>query len=933
MDYKETLNLPQTDFPMKANLTQREPNWAKEWEKENLYPSILKARKKERAFILHDGPPYANGNIHMGHAFNKILKDMIVKHKTMQGFYSYYVPGWDCHGLPVEHALFKVLGKTKDQVDQVEFRRKAHDYALKYVGIQKEQFKRLGIFADWEHPYLTLAPDYEAEIIRSFVELYEKGYIYKGLKPIYWCLECETALAEAEVEYDNHQSPSVYVAFPFEKKPAPFAKAKQLSAVIWTTTPWTLPANLAIALHPEALYVAAQVESGTYLVAKELLPQLAEKCGWKNPKIVGECRGKELEGERARHPFMNRDSQIILGDHVTLDTGTGCVHTAPGHGQEDYEVGLKYKLDIYSPVNHKGRFDNTVPLWEGENVFKANPKIVAFLKEKGALLFDEKVEHSYPHCWRCKGAVIFRATTQWFISMAKNNLRKEALAEIKKVKWVPAIGENRISSMVEQRPDWCLSRQRLWGVPIPVFNCQGCQGVLLNKEIGKRVVDLVAQKGADAWFTEPVETFLPKEGTCPKCGGKEFKKESDIVDVWFDSGVSHRAVLGLRENLSSPADLYLEGSDQHRGWFQSSLLTAVGLDHRAPYKQVLTHGFVVDGEGKKMSKSLGNVISPEDVMKNYGADILRLWISSVDFSADVRISDSILKQTAEAYRKIRNTFKFILGNLYDFDYQKEKVATAQLNELDKWALSKAAHLCDEVTRYFDQYEFYKGYQAIYRFCIVEMSSFYLDILKDRLYTFGKKSFERLSSQTVLAEILSMLVRLVSPILVFTAEEVYKEMPAALREATNVHLSPWPSVAREWKNETVEKKFDQLMQVREGVLRVLEQARQEKLIGNPLEASLQIYTSDKSVAKLLQENFQLLAPIFIVSEVKLTEKNENSFQIADSNLKLFAKVDPAEGAKCGRCWKYRREVGQSKEHPELCAACVSVVNQFVEQAKP
>lgn len=933
MEYKQTLNLPKTRFSMKANLTQREPNWVKEWEEQGLAAAVLKGREGKPTFILHDGPPYANGDIHMGHALNKVLKDIILKVKTLQGYSSPYIPGWDCHGLPVEHALFKVLGKRKDQVDQVEFREKAHKYAMKYVGIQREQFKRLGIFAKWDEPYLTLTPDYEAEIVRSFIELYEKGYIYKGLKPIYWCMDCETALAEAEVEYDDHESPSVYVAFPFKSDVSSlFNGAKNPSVVIWTTTPWTLPANLAISIHPKATYALVEVGEFSYLIAKELLPQLAEKVGWSEPKIIGECLGEQLEGHVAAHPFLDRESQIILGDHVTLDTGTGCVHTAPGHGQEDYEIGLKYNLEVYSPVNHKGCFDKSVPFLEGERVFKANPKIVELLREKKKLLLDENVQHSYPHCWRCKGPVIFRATSQWFISMETNQLREKSLEQIKKVDWIPKFGENRISSMVEQRPDWCLSRQRLWGVSIPVFNCQGCQSVLLNSEIGKKVVAVVREKGASAWFTEPVSTFLDDQTACGECGGKEFVKETDILDVWFDSGVSHRAVLGQRDELSAPADLYLEGSDQHRGWFQSALLTSVGLDQRAPYKQVLTHGFVVDGEGRKMSKSLGNVISPIDVMKKYGADILRLWISSVDFSGDVRVSEEILKQTADAYRKIRNTIKFLLGNIYDFDYEKEKVSLEELNELDRWALSKVAKLVEDVTASYEKYEFHKAYQAIYQFCVVEMSSFYLDILKDRLYTFGKKSHERLSSQTVIAEMVSVLVRLISPVLMFTADEAYKELPEVLRKVKNIHLSDWPTSEDSWRERSLEEKWDKLIKVREGVLRVLEEARKEKLIGNPLEASVAIFSSDKETKALLEENLDLLSVILLVSQVEWVSDKDDSFQSADPALGLYAKVARASGEKCERCWKFRSEVGEIQEHPGLCQACTDVVNQFLEQAK-
>jgi len=927
MNYKDTLNLPQTQFPMKGNLTQREPQWAQDWDKENRYGKILESHKGAPKYILHDGPPYANGDIHMGHAFNKILKDIIVKFKTLQGYYVPYVPGWDCHGLPVEHALFKALGKTKDQVDQVEFRKKAHDYALKYVALQRDQFKRLGIFSDWENPYLTLNHDYEAEIIRSFIGLYRKGYIYKGLKPIYWCFDCETALAEAEVEYDEHESPSIYVAFPIENgMDKIFPNQNDVSALIWTTTPWTLPANLALSVHPTAEYVLVDTGEKKYLLAKDLVDQVFEKVGWKKREILGKCQGKDLEGLETLHPFNDRQSKFLLGEHVTLDTGTGIVHTAPGHGQEDYEIGLKYKLDVYSPVDHKGCFDKTVPLFEGQNVFKANGPIIELLIKVGALVFQEKVSHSYPHCWRCKNPLIFRATHQWFASMEKHDLRKKTLKEIKKVKWVPKIAENRIGAMVQGRPDWCLSRQRLWGVPIPIFSCSECQEVLLTEEIGKRIVEVIRQHGSNSWFTSPIETFISNGTTCSQCGSQKFEKENDIIDVWFDSGVSHQAVLRQREELQYPADLYLEGSDQHRGWFQSALLTAVGLEGSAPYKQVLTHGFVLDGEGKKMSKSLGNVISPKDAMKKYGADILRLWVSSVDYTTDVRISNEILDQNAEAYRKIRNTFKFLLGNLFDYDPEKDKVPMEELHELDRWALSNVATLCEDVTRLFDEHEFCKGYRALHQFCTVTMSAFYFDILKDRLYTFGKKSIERRSSQTVLAEILNILVRLFAPILVFTTDEVLKSFPEALKQKGGVHEAEWPKVPKSWLDPKLNQRWLDFFNIREAVLVCLEEARKSKLIGNALEAKVVLYSPEPKWQSLLKKQESFFSTLFIVSAVALSDKKLEGMRESKNGM-FHTLVERAPGEKCGRCWKFRTSVGAVAEHPTLCQECEAVVESI------
>jgi len=763
MDYKNTLNLPQTKFPMKANLPQREPTILKKWQEQDMYAMIRKSSAGKKRYILHDGPPYANGDIHIGHALNKTMKDIVVKYKTMRGFDAPYVPGWDCHGLPVEHALFREMGKTKHEVEQVKFRKKAHTYAMKYVRIQKDEFKRLGIFGEWENPYLTLDPKYEACIVNSLGTLVKKGYVYRGRKPINWCIRCETALAEAEVEYADHTSPSVYVKF---KSPKGFL-------VIWTTTPWTLVSNVAIAVHPKFNYSVVEVDGETLIVAEDLVVSTMEAAGIAQYKTTGTIKGTELEGLVCHHPFIDRESVVVLADYVSSEEGTGCVHTAPGHGQEDYRTGLKYKLPMIMPVDSKGKFDDTTAEFSGMEVFLANDLILQRLKEGKYLLASDSISHSYPHCWRCKNPVITRATNQWFINVDHNNLRKKSLEMIKRVSWVPKIGESRISAMVESRPDWCLSRQRYWGVPIPAFYCTECHEVLLDTRAIESFAKIAEKEGTDAWFIKSAAELLPKGAKCKKCGSTNFEKESDILDVWFDSGVSHHAVLIPRKDQGFPADLYLEGSDQHRGWFQTALLTGVPLAGKSPFKQVLTHGFVVDGEGRKMSKSLGNVISPQDVIAKSGADVLRLWVSSCDYNGDIRISEQILQRMSEAYRKFRNTFKFALGNLYDFDPVKDRVPYKKMTEVDRWALARLYNRLEAVNQYYENFEFYKIYREIYNFCITDLSSVYFDILKDRLYTFKKTGPQRRSAQTAVYDILSCLVRVLAPLLPFTCEEVWE----------------------------------------------------------------------------------------------------------------------------------------------------------------
>jgi len=921
MDYKKTLNLPQTDFPMKANLPKREPSVLKEWKEKGIEGKIRGKKGKEGKYILHDGPPYANGDIHIGHALNKILKDVIVKYKTMKGFSAPYVPGWDCHGLPVEHQLFKELGISKHEIDKVKFRKKAHKFAMKFVDIQKEQFKRLGIFGDWEDPYLTLAPAYEAAILESFQKLVKDGYIYRGLKPINWCIKCETALAEAEVEYENHVSPSVYVKFKLLNPEKLSVVSCQLSDkdvyfLIWTTTPWTLAANVAIAVHPDLEYTFLETGSQTLIMASDLVARTMEKAGVKYT-IKKKVKGKELENLICRHPFLDRKSRVVLANYVSNVEGTGCVHTAPGHGTEDYRTGVKYKLDVVMPVNPKGHFDKTAgDELSGMHIFKADKKIIEILTKKKLLFSSGDVEHSYPHCWRCKQPVITRATKQWFINVDHNDLRKRALKKIEEVSWVPDIGKSRIGGMVENRPDWCLSRQRYWGVPIPAFYCKSCGYELLDADAIESVKKIVAREGTDAWFIKDSRELLPENFKCPKCKNGDFLKEQDILDVWFDSGVSHHAVLKQRKELEFPCQLYLEGSDQHRGWFQTALLTSLGISDEAPYKSVLTHGFVVDGEGKKMSKSLGNVISPQEVIVKYGADILRLWVAASNYNDDVRISDQILARTAEAYRKIRNTIKFILGNIYDFDLKKDSVKASARYEIDRWAVSKAHSVLKEVTRLYERFEFHKIYRTLYTFCIRELSSFYLDILKDRLYTYGKNSVGRRSAQSSLYEILVILEKLIAPILVFTAEEAWKNTNlhpvGGGGPVESIHLSSWPEHDEKLIDASLQERWDRLIDIRALVLKAIEEKRMKGEVGSSLEAKVSLTSKNNLTLTFLKPFKDELHSIFIVSEVDVVEGGESE--------DIDILVQKATGQKCQRCWNYSVTVGEDG----LCKRCVGVV---------
>ncbi len=932
--YQNTLNLPDSPFPMRAGLAKQEPERLKKWNEEKLYSQIREARKGAEKFILHDGPPYANGKIHNGTAMNKILKDFVVKFKTMSGFDAPYIPGWDCHGMPIEHAMFKELGKSKHEVDQVEFRKGARKYAAKFVDIQRNQFKRLGVLGEWNNPYLTMNPNYEADTVRVFGELYGKGYIYKGMKPIHWCTSCETALAEAEVEYDNHTSPSVFVKFPVLKEQNfPFENCKNPSVVIWTTTPWTLPANRAVCLKADLDYCAVELDGETIILATELIGNLFSKLEKNIPEITETVKGIELEGLMLKHPIDdNLTVPVILGEHVTTEAGTGCVHTAPGHGQEDYQVGLKYKLEVASPVNEKGHFTDDVPEYSGNFVFKGNKLIIENLREKGILIFTENISHSYPHCWRCHKPVIFRATEQWFINVDAHDMRETAINAVdKKVNWLPAASKQRILSMLQLRPDWCLSRQRLWGVPIPVFYCKKCGAELLNKNTINKLAELVEKETSDVWFAKSAEELLPEGTTCSKCNCTEFRKETDILDVWFDSGVSNRAVLERREQLHVPADLYLEGSDQHRGWFQVSLLIATGLRGEPPYKNVVTNGWTLAASGEKESKSKGNFIDPESVCNKMGADILRLWFGSVNYMQDVQISQELLKQVADSYRRIRNTFKFLLGNIHDYNPETDAVDYDDLLALDKYMLHSLEILRGKVTEAYNEFKFYRVFHLIHDFCTVELSARYCDILKDRLYVEAASGLKRRSAQTVLRKICVDITKLIAPILSFTAEEVWQyicETAVSEKDGTNaetVHLALLPTEQKNHINEELEADYSLLWSVRDEVLKVLEVKRRDGIIGSGLEAAVVLNTQDEKLSALLKKYKDALPSLFIVSQTTLDENADNEKWSQGQELKsLKIIVKKAEGVKCARCWNYSENVGADDKYSDLCSRCTGII---------
>jgi len=931
MDYKQTLNLPKTKFPMKANLPNKEPEHLKNWENLNLYERLREQSKNRKRFILHDGPPYANGNIHIGTALNKILKDIIVRSRQMAGFDAIYVPGWDCHGLPIEHNVDKELGKKKRELSKVAIRKKCRAYAEKYIDIQKNEFKRLGVLGEWQQPYLTMNYRFESIIAKECGKFALNNSLYRRNKPVHWCCQCQTALAEAEIEYEDESSPSIFVRFHCESSLSDIHDSlanKKISIVIWTTTPWTIPANMAIAVHPDFEYVAVSTTDDEILIlAKELVDDCMQKFGYQNYQIVCSLAASDLEHKSCKHPFYDRSSVVIMGKHVTLDAGTGCVHTAPGHGREDYECALNYDLDIFSPVNGKGCFTDENPLFEGEFVFKSNDAIISTLEKNNALLAKEQIKHSYPHCWRCKKPVIFRSTPQWFISMEKNDLRKKALTEIDNVQWVPHWGRERIYGMIENRPDWCVSRQRSWGVPIVVFYCKKCDAVVINQEILDQVGDLFEKNGADIWFENDNEkVFIPESTKCPECQHDQFTKGMDILDVWFDSGVTHAAVLEDRDYLDWPADLYLEGSDQHRGWFHSSLLTSVGTRGKAPYKAVLTHGFVVDERGKKMSKSVGNIVPPQKVIKKYGAEILRLWVSAADYRDDIRISDNILKQLSDAYRRIRNTCRFILGNIHDYVPSTDRVAYSDMTELDQYIMHRLQQLTRRCRRAYDEYEFHTIYHSLNNFCTLELSAFYLDILKDRLYINPAKSLLRRSAQTAMFDILDTMVRLMAPILAFTAEEISKQMPDINEENDqSVHMLLFPEVDEQKMNQSLAERWDQFISLRSEVSKAIELARNEKIVGHSLDAHITISAQD-DIYDLLS-NLDDLRALFIVSKVSVVnDQIENAY--TSENINHFqVKVKAADGNKCQRCWVYDDSVGTNDTYPDTCKRCQDILHEI------
>jgi isoleucyl-tRNA synthetase len=923
-DYKKTLNLPQTTFAMKANLPQNEPKRLEQWRGMNLYQLIREKAAGRPKFVLHDGPPYANGEIHNGHALNKILKDIVVKSKTMLGYDSPYVPGWDCHGLPIESAIGKKLGSKKNEMSAAEFRRACRQFAASYVDIQRRDFVRLGILGDWDHPYTTMSFDYEADIADALGRFFETGAVYKGLKPVHWCTYDQSALAEAEVEYADHTSPSVYVRFRMldeSVRELDLPIEKPLYAIIWTTTPWTLPANLAIAVKPEFDYSVIEHDGANYIVATDLVSAVTQKFGWTDYKAGKLFKGATLEHLRYRHPFIDREGAFVLGDYVTLEAGTGLVHTAPGHGADDFNTGRRYGLEIYTPVNHRGEFTAEVPFWAGMHVFKANPQIVEYLRESGALVYGETITHSYPHCWRCKNPVIFRGTEQWFVSMEKTGLRERALQEIDKVKWFPAWGHDRMYGMVENRPDWVISRQRLWGVPITVLYCEKCNEVVSTPEFFAKVTETFRKEGADAWYERPVTDFYDQP--C-QCGSTDFRKETDILDVWFDSGCSHIAVLKTRPELTWPAGVYLEGHDQHRGWFQSSLLVGTAIEGGAPFQQVVTCGFILNEAGEKMSKSKGNALSPQDVMKQSGADVLRLWVTTIDYTTDMMWGQQVMDRTADGYKKIRNTARYLLANLSDFHPAKDALPLDQLLPADRWIVDRANRTVERCRQAYDEYEFHIVYHRVLELCTVQLSSIYLDLSKDTMYCDAPASRSRRSGQTAMYEVLRGLVSVLAPILSFTADEIYEAMPG--EKEASVHLTQFPKLEPLLSAEEVTR-WTRVLRLRDAVLAVLEQARATKQIGQSLEADVVLYGD--------LEAFDVdLAKLFIVSHVDLKSADSASAEIESVDIEGIGRVGiawtPARGHKCGRCWNYREEVATDGD---LCARCQEVVDELAPSETP
>jgi isoleucyl-tRNA synthetase len=933
-EWKDTCNLPRTAFSMKANLQTAEPEAIARWQEMDLYNQLRRARSGAEKFVLHDGPPYANGEIHIGTALNKVLKDFVVKSRSMAGFDAPYVPGWDCHGLPIELKVDRQLGPKKRQMSVADFRRECQAYAAKYVGIMREDFKRLGVFGEWDNPYLTMRPRYQADIVRSLGRFVEQGMVYKGKKPVHWCMHCRTALAEAEVEYEPHTSPSIYVEFPLKATSedelsarVPELHGKNVSVLIWTTTPWTIPSNLAIAFHPDFVYGAYEVaakdpQSGgakVVIVAKDLAESVFTKIGVSAREPLATFEGRVLERLVFEHPLYGRDSLGVLGEYVTLEAGTGAVHTAPGHGADDYHTGIKYGLDIYGPLDAGGHYLESVGLFAGMQVLDANPKVEAALAERGRLWHREDYDHSYPHCWRCHNPVIFLATSQWFIAMEAGDLRKRALDSIDATRWIPSWGRERIYNMIANRPDWCISRQRTWGVPIPALDCTACGTPVLTKALTDQAAAVFEQHGADAWYERPIGEFVPEGLTCASCGGHEFEREYNILDVWFDSGSSHEAVLPRWRDLRWPADIYLEGSDQHRGWFHSSLLVGLGTRGRAPFDQVLTHGFVVDEQGRKMSKSLGNTIAPQDVMKQSGADVLRLWVSMVDYREDIRLGKEILARVVEAYRKFRNVLRVMLANLYDFDPQADAVPRERMLEVDRWAMARWAQVSSRMVRAYEDYDYPVIYQSANHFITVDLSAFYVDITKDRMYTFGRTSEARRSGQTAMYHIVEGLARLLAPILPFTMDEVWRHLPG--EREPSVHLLTFPSDAGQWSDDGLLDRWTQLAKVRDAVNAALEEKRQQKVITSNLSARVSVSAAG-ALAKLLGEYRSELPTLFGVSQVELDPGFTES---ADETVQV--RVERADGIKCERCWRFVPSVN-AEGICERCADALGGTNELI-----
>ncbi|HJZ78063.1 MAG TPA: isoleucine--tRNA ligase [Vicinamibacterales bacterium] len=957
-EWKDTVNLPRTAFPMKANLPASEPETLARWKATDLYGKIRARRKGAPKFVLHDGPPYANGNIHMGTALNKILKELVVKSRSMAGFDAPYVVGYDCHGLPIELRVDRELGPKKRDLSAAEFCRACRSYAERFVGVMSEQFQRLGILATWDAPYLTMNFKYQAAIARALGRFVSQGLVYKGKKPVHWCIHCRTALAEAEVEYENHTSPSIYVEFPLAPESAgelaarfPELAGRSVSVLIWTTTPWTIPSNLAIAFHPEFDYAAYDVDGRAVIVAEALAGKVAAVVGRTFGPALARMKGERLERLRFQHPLYARTSLGVLGTYVTLDAGTGAVHTAPGHGADDFQTGMKYGLEIYAPIGAAGHFFDTVELFGGQRVFDANPKVVEALKERGRLWHRESFSHQYPHCWRCHNPVIFLATSQWFIDLDTvrlepntsaadrdgdavqaghgadgKTLRQAALDAIDRdVRWVPAWGRDRMYNMVANRPDWCISRQRVWGVPIPAVDCAACGEAIITPSLVEKAAGVFERYGADAWYERPTEDFIPAELACPKCGGTAFEREMNILDVWFDSGSSHEAVLSQWPELTWPADIYLEGSDQHRGWFQSSLMVGLGTRGRPPFRQIVTNGFLIDVEGRKMSKSLGNSLEPQDVIRTSGADIIRLWVASSDYTEEIRLSNEILARVVEAYRKIRNTMRYLLANLYDFDPAADRVDYARLEEVDRYVLACYADVGQRILRAYEAYDYSTIFQALNAFATVDLSAFYADVSKDRLYTFAARSPERRSAQTAMFIMADGLTRLMAPILSFTADELWRFLPGRADESVHMALFPQAEDLAALADRELLARWQMLIDLREEVLAQIEPLRKNKQIGSSLQAKVVVSATAAELARL-EPYAKQLPMLFIVSEVELRPAPVDAEVHTESRARVT--IERAGGVKCERCWRYVRAVSTDPAWAGLCDRCQDALAETV-----